>query len=98
MKKSQIALVGLMAMLMLIGPLATLGAAQEVSMAELVSAIDTVWVIVAAILVMFMQPGFALVEAGFTRAKNTGNIIMKNFMDFAVGSLMYWAVWFGLAY
>ena len=98
MKKSQIAVVGLMAMLMLIGPLATLGAAQEVSMAELVSAIDAVWVIVAAILVMFMQPGFALVEAGFTRAKNAGNIIMKNFMDFAVGSLMYWAVGFGLAY
>ena len=98
MKKSRIAVVGLMAMLMLIGPLATLGAAQEVSMAELVSAIDAVWVIVAAILVMFMQPGFALVEAGFTRAKNAGNIIMKNFMDFAVGSLMYWAVGFGLAY
>jgi len=98
MKKSRTAVVGLMAMLMLIGPLATLGAAQEVSMAELVSAIDAVWVIVAAILVMFMQPGFALVEAGFTRAKNAGNIIMKNFMDFAVGSLMYWAVGFGLAY
>ena len=98
MKKSHLAIVGLMAMLLLIGPLATLGAAQEVSMAELVSAIDTVWVVVAAILVMFMQPGFALVEAGFTRAKNAGNIIMKNFMDFAVGSLMYWAVGFGLAY
>ena len=88
MKRSHFAIVGLLAMLLLIGPLATLGAAQEVSMAELVAAIDTVWVLVAAILVMFMQPGFALVEAGFTRAKNAGNIIMKNFMDFAVGSLM----------
>jgi Amt family ammonium transporter len=97
MKKSHFAIVGLLSVLMLIGPLATLGAAQEVSMAELVAAIDTVWVVVAAILVMFMQPGFALVEAGFTRAKNAGNIIMKNFMDFAVGSLMYWAVGFGLA-
>ncbi|MDR9450339.1 MAG: ammonium transporter [Acidimicrobiia bacterium] len=98
MKKSHLAIVSLLTILMLIGPLATLAAAQEVSMAELVSAIDAVWVIVAAILVMFMQPGFALVEAGFTRAKNTGNIIMKNFMDFAVGSLVYWAVGFGLAY
>ena len=45
-----------------------------------------------------MQPGFALVEVGFTRAKNAGNIVMKNFMDFSVGALMYWAVGFGLAY
>ena len=98
MKKSYLAIVAAMAALLLVGPLASLGAAQDVSMEELVSAIDAVWVVVAAILVMFMQPGFALVEAGFTRAKNAGNIIMKNFMDFAVGSLMYWAVGFGLAY
>lgn len=65
---------------------------------EVTAAIDTVWIVVAAILVMFMQPGFALVEAGFTRAKNTANIVMKNFMDFSVGALVYWAVGFGLAY
>lgn len=47
---------------------------------------------------MFMQAGFALVEAGFTRAKNAGNIIMKNFMDFSVGSITYWAFGFALAY
>jgi ammonia channel protein AmtB len=47
---------------------------------------------------MFMQAGFTLVEAGFTRAKNAGNIIMKNFMDFAVGGLVYWAFGFALAY
>ena len=98
MKKSYPAIVAVLGAMFLVGPLATLGAAQEVSMSELVSAVDAVWVVVAAILVMFMQPGFALVEAGFTRAKNAGNIIMKNFMDFAVGSLMYWAVGFGLAY
>jgi Amt family ammonium transporter len=47
---------------------------------------------------MFMQAGFALVEAGFTRAKNAGNIIMKNVMDFSLGSLTYWAFGFALAY
>jgi Amt family ammonium transporter len=61
-------------------------------------AVDQVWLVVAGILVMFMQAGFALVEAGFTQAKNAGNIIMKNVMDFSVGSIVYWAVGFGLAY
>ncbi|MBW3667484.1 MAG: ammonium transporter [Actinobacteria bacterium] len=56
------------------------------------------WLVVAAVLVMFMQAGFALVEAGFTRAKNAGNIIMKNMMDFSVGGLTYWAFGFALAY
>lgn len=84
---------------MMIGPLATTALAQEdPGVAEVATAVDQVWVIVAAILVMFMQPGFALVEAGFTRAKNAGNIVMKNFMDFSVGALAYWAVGFGLAY
>jgi len=57
-----------------------------------------VWIVLAAVLVMFMQAGFALVEAGFTRAKNAGNIIMKNVMDFSVGSISYWAFGFALAY
>ena len=47
-------------------------------------ALDTVWILLAAVLVFFMQAGFAMVEAGFTRAKNAGNIIMKNFMDFLI--------------
>jgi len=72
MKKSYPAIVAVLGAMFLVGPLATLGAAQEVSMSELVSAVDAVWVVVAAILVMFMQPGFALVEAGFTRAKTPG--------------------------
>ena len=50
---------------------------------------DIVWVFLAACLVMFMQPGFAMVETGFTRAKNAGNIIMKNFVDFMVGSVLF---------
>ena len=55
--------------------------------AELATGINTVWMLLAAMLVFFMQPGFALVEAGFTRAKNTANILMKNFIDFIFGSL-----------
>ncbi|MFW6381592.1 MAG: ammonium transporter, partial [Bacillota bacterium] len=61
-------------------------------------AIDTIWTLLAAFLVFFMQAGFAMVEAGFTRAKNAGNIIMKNLMDFSVGSLIYWALGFGLMF
>ena len=54
--------------------------------------LDTVWVLVTAALVMFMQPGFAMVEAGFTRSKNTANILMKNLMDFAIGSIVFWFI------
>ncbi len=61
-----------------------------------ISGLDTVWVLIAAMLVFFMQPGFALVEAGFTRSKNTANILMKNFVDFMVGSLLFWMIGFGL--
>jgi Amt family ammonium transporter len=67
-------------------------------MEQVSAAINEVWLVVAAVLVMFMQAGFALVEAGFTRAKNAGNIIMKNVMDFSVGGLTYWAFGFALAY
>ena len=61
-----------------------------------ISGLDTVWVIIAAMLVFFMQPGFALVEAGFTRSKNTANILMKNFVDFMAGSFLFWMIGFGL--
>ena len=60
------------------------------------SSINTCWVLVAAFLVYFMQAGFALCEAGFTRAKNTGNILMKNMMDFCIGTPCYWVIGFGL--
>ncbi len=59
---------------------------------------DYIWTLVAAVLVFFMQAGFALVEAGFTRAKNAINIMMKNLMDFSVGSIAYWAIGFGLMF
>ncbi|HAJ57624.1 MAG TPA: ammonium transporter [Candidatus Omnitrophica bacterium] len=61
-------------------------------------AINTIWTLIAAFLVFFMQAGFAMVETGFTRAKNAGNIMMKNLMDFCVGSLMYWLVGFGIMF
>lgn len=60
--------------------------------------IDVVWTLVAAFLVFFMQAGFTLVEAGFTRAKNAGNIIMKNVVDFCFGSLLYWIIGFGIMF
>ncbi|MCB0371805.1 MAG: ammonium transporter [Muricauda sp.] len=56
------------------------------------------WITIAAVLVFFMQAGFTLVEVGFTRSKNSGNIIMKNFMDLAIGSVMFWAVGYGIMY
>ena len=56
------------------------------------------WTLVAACLVFFMQAGFALVEAGFTRAKSSINIMMKNLMDFSIGSIAFWAIGFGLMF
>ncbi len=69
-----------------------------ITLAELSTGINTVWMLLAAMLVFFMQPGFALVEAGFTRGKNTANILMKNFVDFTFGSLLFWLVGFGLMF
>lgn len=65
---------------------------------ELSVSINNVWVLVAAILVMFMQPGFAMVESGFTRKKNTANILMKNLMDFSFGALIFWIVGYSIMY
>lgn len=62
------------------------------------SSANTIWVLVAAALVFLMQAGFAMVETGFTRAKNAGNIIMKNLMDFALGTPIYWLLGFGLMF
>jgi Amt family ammonium transporter len=97
MRRRRLLVVGL-ATAALLGPLAASALAAEPDQATIVAAIDNVWVILAGALVFLMQAGFALVEAGFTRAKNTANIAMKNFMDFSVGALVYWALGFGLAY
>ena len=62
------------------------------------SALDTIWTLLEAALVFFMQAGFAMVETGFTRAKNAGNIIMKNLIDFAIGTVVFWFIGFGLMF
>ena len=66
-------------------------------MAELIYGGTGVWFMIGALLVFFMQCGFAMVETGFTRAKNAGNIIMKNLMDFCIGTPVFWLVGFGLS-
>ena len=71
---------------------------MEETLTGLQIGIDNMWLLIAGFLVMFMQPGFAMVEAGFTRSKNTANILMKNLMDFSIGSLLYWIIGFTLMY
>ena len=71
---------------------------SNLNIADLARSLDTVWMLLAAMLVFFMQPGFALVEAGFTRTKNTANILMKNLLDFMLGSLLFWAIGFGVMF
>lgn len=60
--------------------------------------LDLLWIIICGILVFFMQAGFTLVEVGFTRSKNAGNIVMKNLMDFCIGSLGFWAIGYTVMY
>ena len=67
-------------------------------MEQIFSSVDTMWVLLGAVLVFFMQAGFAMVESGFTRAKNSGNIIMKNLMDFCIGTVVFWIIGFGLMF
>lgn len=62
------------------------------------SSVNTIWVLLGAALVFFMQAGFSMCEAGFTRAKNTGNILMKNLMDFCIGTPMFWLFGFGIMF
>ncbi len=72
------------------------------SNAEAIAAVqshaDYMWTLIAAFLVFLMQAGFAMVEAGFTRARSAVNIMMKNLMDFSMGTLGYWAIGFGLMF
>ena len=65
---------------------------------EIQTNINIVWTCIAAFLVFFMQAGFAMVEAGFTRAKNAVNILMKNLMDFSVGTIAFFLIGFGLMF
>lgn len=68
------------------------------TVSDLSMSLDNIWVLIATCLVMFMQAGFALVEVGFTRAKNAANILMKNLMDFAVGSLAFWMIGYSIMF
>src|SRR5213078_2290103 len=61
-------------------------------------ALDTLWVVAAAILVMFMQAGFAFLEMGFSRQKNVGTIVAKVLMNFAICAVVFWAVGFALGF
>jgi Amt family ammonium transporter len=70
----------------------------EETLADLTTAIDTSWLLVTAALVFFMQAGFAMVESGFVRSKNTSNILMKNLLDACVGGLCFWAFGYAIAY
>src|SRR5215208_4505914 len=72
--------------------------AKGPSLAETVTSVNTTWVIVAAVLVMFMQAGFAFLEIGFSRAKNAGAGVAKILVNFSIASLCYWAVGFALAF
>jgi Amt family ammonium transporter len=74
--------------------ISSVGAVKE----EVQLNINIVWTCVAAFLVFFMQAGFAMVEAGFTRAKNAVNILMKNLMDFSVGTIAFFLIGFGLMF
>lgn len=64
----------------------------------LTSGLNTFWVLIAGVLVFFMQAGFALVEAGLTRSKNTTNILFKNLMDFSIGTLGFWLIGYGIMF
>lgn len=88
--------IGLIALLLMFG-LVSASLAEATAESNAV-AINTVWTLLAAFLVFFMQAGFAMVEAGFTRAKNAVNIMMKNLMDFSVGSIAFWLVGFGIMF
>ncbi|MCG9966709.1 ammonium transporter [Pelotomaculum terephthalicicum JT] len=70
----------------------------EINIQDLASGVDTIWVLLCAALVFFMEGGFAFLEAGFIRAKNSMNIVMKVFTDSTIGMLSYWAIGFGIMY
>lgn len=71
---------------------------SEATIESVQALLDNVWILTAAILVIFMQAGFALVEAGLTRGKNVANIFMKNMMDFAIGAMLFFAVGYAIAF
>ena len=98
MKKKVVIIVFALTCLLSLNVFALNGSVEGEKVSEAKYMADTLWVLVAAFLVFFMQAGFAMVEAGFTRAKNAVNILMKNLMDFSIGSLSYWAIGFAIMF
>jgi len=103
MKKSGFLIIGLVMLAFAVGPAfaettAVETSAIEAMKEELQTNINVVWTCMAAFLVFFMQAGFAMVEAGFTRAKNAVNILMKNLMDFSIGTIAFFLLGFGLMF
>ncbi len=94
-RKAALILLLAMVLVLMFLPVRTASAA---TLEDLVVAADSVWILLAAFLVFFMHAGFAMVETGFTRAKNAGNIIMKNFMTFSMGSISYTLIGFTLMF
>ncbi|MFC3903036.1 ammonium transporter [Acinetobacter marinus] len=70
----------------------------EISNADLKLMLDSIWVVLCGVLVFFMQAGFALIESGTVRSKNTVNVLMKNYIDACVGGLVFWLIGFGLMF
>ena len=96
------AVIGTSIALLVCGTAAGIAGAQEGAPAQTITidtvALDTGWTLIAAVLVMFMQAGFAMLTAGFSRSKNACNMLMKNLMDFCFGTISYWAIGFGLMF
>ena len=98
MKKKVIILVFALTCVLSLNVFALNGSVEGEKVSDAKYMADTLWVLVAAFLVFFMQAGFAMVESGFTRAKNAVNILMKNLMDFSMGSIAYWAIGFAIMF
>ena len=93
-----VSLIGLILMLAAMPAMAEDAATNAKAIEAVQTNLNIVWTVVAAFLVFFMQAGFAMVEVGFTRAKNAVNIIMKNLMDFSIGTMAFFFVGFGLMF
>ena len=72
--------------------------AAPITLASIQNSVDLAWIITAGILVFFMQAGFALLEGGMVRSKNTVNVVMKNYTDMCFGALVFWMLGFGLMF
>src|SRR4030081_3024992 len=96
--KHKLALASGIAALIAVLPLTALAADDKTATQAAGVGADTVWVVVAAVFVMFMQAGFAMLEVGFSRMKNVGTVVAKVITNFSVSSLVYWAVGFGFAF